>query len=95
MKKQYEQAVKDTTEARALLLLIYVLYLRARRAIPSLRPIHLLFPATISQLTVFFIALANIEKFLYIFAIGNLLVVSIVLFPSTIQRTPKAHWVRA
>ncbi len=95
MKKQYEQAVKNTTEARAFLLLLYVLCLRAWRTIPTLRPIHLLFPATLSQLAVFIIAIINIEDFIYIVAIGNLLILSIVLFPTTVPRASKAHWVKA
>lgn len=95
MNNWFKKAVIETTETRALFLLLFVLCLRAWRAIPNIRPIQLLFPATISQITVFIIAAFNTDKFLYIVAIGNLLILSIVLFPATLQRNPKFHWVKA
>lgn len=95
MKKQYEKAVLDASQSRVLFVLLIVLTLRAWRAIPTLRPIQLLLPATVSQISVFVIALMNMDKFIYVVVIGNLIILGIAIFPSIFQPKLKAHWVKA
>lgn len=96
MKKRFRDAVEQSTEIHALFVLGVVLFLRAWRAIPTLRPHQILIPATISQITVFIISVFNIEQFIIINAIGNMLIVGIALFPSTFQKQKSAiHWVKS
>jgi len=96
MKKQFTEAVKSSTEFRALLALILLVSLRAWRSIPKLRPIHLALPATLALITTIIIAAYTPLKFLLIFSTGLFIVLAIVMFPMLRQPPkPTAHWVKA
>lgn len=96
MKDHFTQAVKRTTETKALLVLIVLLILRAWRTIPKLRPIHLALPATIALITTLIISAYTPYKFLLIFSTGLFIVLAIVMFPMLRQPPkPTAHWIRA
>jgi hypothetical protein len=86
MKKQFEKAVIESTEIRALFVLGVVLVLRAWRALPHLRPHQLLFPITFMQIIVFVISALDPTQFLQTFAVGNLVIVAIGVFPMTLQK---------
>lgn len=64
---------------------------RSTRASARLRPTHLLIPATLAQITVLVLASLHPEKLFYIVAVGNLLIASAAMFPSTLRK--KYHWV--
>lgn len=96
MKKQFIQAFKNTNEARALLVLVVLLSLRAWRTIPKLRPTHLAIPATLALITTLVIAAYTPLKFLFIFSTGLFIVLALVMFPMLRQPPkPTAHWVKA
>lgn len=95
MKSRFNRSLESASEARALLILLLVYALHARRIIPTLRPNHLIVPATFMQIIVLMIAAFNIDRFIYIFAIGNFVVVGIVLLPFLmLPPKPTAHWVK-
>jgi len=97
MKKQFEKAVHASSEVRALFVLLVIMALRVWRFIPTLRPQHLLVPASLLQMIVFVIAALNPHKFISIASIGFFIVVGFALIPSTFQRpksTPTVHWVQ-
>lgn len=95
MKKRFQKSLEHASEARALFVLLVVLALRARRVIPTLRPMQLLIPATLMQIAVLMIAAFFPHNFILIFAVGNFIVVGIVLFPFlALQPKPSAHWVK-
>lgn len=81
MKRRFDKSLEQATEVRALFVLLVVMYLRARRAIPTLRPIQLLIPATMMQIAVLIFAAFFPNNFIVIFAVGNFIVVGIVLLP--------------
>ena len=81
MKRRFNKALELSSELRAFLVLLVVIAMRARRAIPTLRPIQLLIPATLMQITVLMIAAFFPYNFIVIFAVGNFIVVGIVLIP--------------
>ncbi len=96
MKKRFIEAVKNTTEARALLVLGVLLTIRAWRSIPKLRPMHLALPATLALITTLIIAAYTPLKFLLIFSTGLFIVLAIVMFPMLRQPPkPTAHWIKA
>ena len=65
-----------------------------RERLSSIRPIHLLLPATLLQILVFLAAIVNVEHFASIFAAGNLSIVGLALLPSTLQKPkPLVHWI--
>ena len=86
MKKRFEKAVLESSEIRVLFVLLVVLGLRVWRIIPTLRPQHLLVPASLLQMIVFVIAALNPHKFIPIASIGFFVVVGFALIPSTFQR---------
>lgn len=60
----------------------------------QLRPVNLLFPTAILQMTVFVLAIVNHDYFAPIFAAGNLGVVGLALIPlHTRKPKPLCHWV--
>jgi hypothetical protein len=94
MKKRLIEAVKDASEFRALLVLIVLLSLRAWRAIPKLRPIHLAIPATLVLVTTLILAALSPSKYIITFSIGLFIVLAIFMFPMLRQpQKPTAHWV--
>ena len=94
MKNQFTQAVKNTTEARALLVLAVLLTIRAWRTIPKLRPMHLALPATLALITTIVIAAYTPLKFLLIFSTGLFIVLAVFMFPMLRQPAKQtAHWV--
>ena len=95
MKKRFNQALEQATIFHTLYVLLVVIYLRARHALPNLRLRHLLFPAVFAQIIVFFFAI-QFPAFLFFSAIGNLIIAGIAFYPSTIQRPLpiRAHWVK-
>jgi len=96
MRKQFTEAVKSSTDFRALLALGLLLYIRAWRSIPKLRPIHLALPATLALITTIIIAAYTPLKFLLIFSTGLFIVLAITMFPMLRQPPkPTAHWVKA
>lgn len=95
MKERFKKAVTETTEFRALFILGLVLFLRAWRAIPSLKPVQLLIPATVVQVIILTASALFSNHFITVFAIGNFIVVGIFLFPILRQPPkPKAHWLK-
>lgn len=95
MKQRFEKAVIETTDLQALLALGLLLCLRAWRAIPKLRPIHLILPATITQVVFLGIAVFNIHKLFFIYSIGIFVLIAVFMFPMLRQQSkPSAHWVR-
>lgn len=62
----------------------------AHERLRSVRPIHMLLPATFLQILVFVCAIMNVEYFATIFAAGNLSIVGLALLPSTLQRPKPA-----
>ncbi len=96
MKSRFNRSLEQATEVRALFVLLVIMFLRARRIIPTLRPIQLLIPATMMQIAVLMIAAFFPHNFIVIFAVGNLLVVGIVLVPFLLlQPKPTVHWVKS
>lgn len=95
MKNRFYKAVEQASETRALFVLLVVLTLRAWRAIPNLRPHHLLVPITLTQIILFiFTAITTPHLLIQNIAIGNLLIVGIANIPTLFQRPkPKFHWV--
>ena len=92
MKRRFNKALELSTELRAFLVLLVVIVMRARRAIPTLRPTQLLIPATLMQITVLMIAAFFPHNFIVIFAVGNFIVVGIVLIPVlTLQPKSNIH----
>ena len=79
-------------------LTLIIWYVRARwlrHKVGMLHPVHVLFPATILQVIILICATSLREQFITIFAIGNLTVALLAMFPSMIQpRHAKVHWVR-
>lgn len=95
MKRQFNKSLESASEARALLVLLLVYAIHAKRIIPTLRPHQLILPATFMQIIVLTVAALNTDHFLFIFAIGNLTVVAIALLPFLmIPPKPTAHWVK-
>ncbi len=92
MNRRIYEAVEQASEFRAFIVLLVVLILRARRAIPSLRPTQMLVPLTLAQVLVL-VASAFSDKSIYVFAIGNLIVVWLAMLPSMFPRPPRVHWV--
>lgn len=90
MKNRLLDAVKNSTEIRALIVLIVLLILRAWRAIPHLRPTQLLVPASLMQMLVFITAAINEENFILNLAIGNFIVVGLALLPMTFAKPNKS-----
>ncbi|MFZ5856736.1 MAG: hypothetical protein ACOYZ6_07895 [Chloroflexota bacterium] len=72
-------------------------YVRARwilYKVGLLQPVHVLFPATILQIIILVCATSLLDQFIYIFAIGNFIVVWLAVLPSMLQPRPiRAHWV--
>lgn len=96
MRQRLEEAIKNSSEARAYFVFGVLLILRAWRAIPKLRPIHLILPATIALISILIIAAYTPLKFLFIFSTGLFIVLAIVMFPMLRQPSkPTAHWVKA
>lgn len=94
MNRRLYDAVEQASETRAFIVLLVVLILRARNAIPSLRPAQMLVPLTLLQILVFILAASYPPKSLYIFAIGNFIVVWFAMLPSIFPARPhKVHWV--
>lgn len=95
MKKQFTEAVKNSTELCALLALGLLLCLRAWRVIPKLRPVHLALPATLALITTLIIAAYTPLKFLTIFFTGLFIVLAVFMFPMLRQPPkPSAHWIK-
>lgn len=95
MKNRFHSAIIDASETRAMFVLMVVIFLRAKRIIPTLRPHHLLIPATTLQIIVFVFAALHPEHFIPTLAIGNFIIVGIAILPSTFQHPkPSVHWVK-
>lgn len=92
-KKYLKNLILETSESRALFLLIVLQLLRLKRAIPFLRPRQIIVPVTIAQILAFILA-ARHPSFLILSALANLIIVGIALIPSTYPRPIQAHWVR-
>lgn len=82
----------DPLTRRLVIACWYILLWHQRFTRLRLRPIHLLVPATLVQIAVFIHASLHPEKFFYIVTVGNLLVVSVAMLPSTLRK--KYHWVK-
>jgi hypothetical protein len=94
-KKHLRELILNASEAQVQLVLFILLVRRAWRAIPHLRPQHLIIPATLLQIIVFIIAACFSQHFISTVAIGNIIVVGIALLPMTFPQPLKAHWVKA
>lgn len=96
MKKQFTEAVKSSTEFRALFVLGVLLILRAWRSIPKLRPMQLALPATLTLIITFIISAYSPFKFILIFSTGLFIVLAVFMFPMLRQPPkPTAHWIKA
>jgi hypothetical protein len=62
--------------------------------ISLLRPRHVLIPATAAQIIVFAIAALNPQTFLFTITVGNLIIVGIAIYPSTLKRSAKMRWIK-
>lgn len=94
MNRRLYDAVAQTSEARALFVLLVVLSLRAWRSIPHLRPVHLLIPLSLAQIILFVITALHPHNFLYTFSAGCFFIALFSLLPITVPRPLKAHWVK-
>lgn len=78
-------------------LLIVLWYARLRwlrHKVSRLTPVRILIPTTLLQM-IFFIFTIGYENSLAFLAVGNLLIVSIAILPSTLSRPkPTVHWVK-
>jgi hypothetical protein len=90
MNRRLQETVSKTTETRAVFVLLVVLVLRAWRTIPSLRPIDLVFPATLAQILIFIVASLWPQQFIFILAIGNFIIVLFAMFPVMFQQRQTA-----
>jgi hypothetical protein len=63
--------------------------------LPRLGPRRILIPSAFAQITVFvYAALSPVDKFLPLFAVGNLIIIALAIFPMLVQPPkPTAHWV--
>lgn len=81
-------------KADLFLVLCYACLLWLRQRVGSLRPLHVLFPAVLSQIIFFAWAAYTSDNFLPVLALGNLTIVAIFIFPLTTQKDrPHCHWV--
>lgn len=94
MNRRLYDAVEQASEVHALFVLMVVLILRAWRTIPTLRPVQLLFPLSIAQITLFVITALDPQKFLYLFSAGSFVIAWFALLPLYFPRPLKAHWVK-
>lgn len=94
-KKQLRQLILNAPEAQIQLVLFIMLVRRSWRAVPHLRPHHIIIPTTLSQIFILILAACFSRNFISTVAIGNLIVVGIALLPMTLPHPLKAHWVKA
>jgi hypothetical protein len=94
MNRRLYEAITQASETRAFIVLLVVLVMRARNAIPSLRPIQIFIPLTMLQILTFILAASIPHKSIYIFGIGNFIVVWLAILPSMFPSRPRrAHYV--
>lgn len=78
-----------------IIVLLFVLSRWLRFKIARLRPATLLIPVTLAQIAVFVLTVLYSRNLLVMFAVGNMLIVGIAVFPLTLIRPrPAAHWIR-
>jgi hypothetical protein len=96
MKERFIKAVIQSSDLQVLIVIGVLLIRRAWRIVPNLRPRHILLPSAFAQIAIFvYAALSPIEKFLPLFAVGNLVIIAIATLPMLVQpQKPSAHWVR-
>lgn len=95
MKQRFDKAVIEASEIRVLLALGVLLFLRAWRAVPKLRPAHLAVPATLAIIFTLVIAASSPLKFFIIFFTGLFITLAVFMFPMLRQSPkPSAHWIR-
>lgn len=94
MNRRLHDALLQASETRAFFVLMVMLALRARNIIRPLRPAQMLLPLTLLQIFVFAISAIAPSKSIYIFGIGNFIVVWLAMLPSMFHPRPiRAHWV--
>lgn len=94
MNRRFYDAVEQASEFRAFIVLMVVLSIRAWRAIPNLRPVHLLFPLSISQIILFIVTASDPQTFLFMFSAGNFVIAWFAILPLSFPKPITAHWVR-
>ncbi len=73
-------ALRRSSEMRALFVLGIVIVLRAWRVIPTLRPHQMMMPAALMQIIVLVLA-GLTEHFIFGFVIGNFVIVAFLMLP--------------
>ena len=94
MNRRFYDAVSQASEGRALIVLMVVLTLRAWRAIPHLRPVHLLIPLSISQILLFVFTALDPRTFFFMFPAGSFVIAWFAILPLSFPKPVKAHWVK-
>lgn len=95
MRRRLHNALRDSSEMRALFVLIIVFALRAWRRIPSLRPHQMIMPAAILQVIVFLFAALTPGHLIIKFIASNFIIAAALMLPLTLQPAKvKVHWVK-
>lgn len=90
-----ETNLQSLSKTDLYIILWYVRIRWLRHKASLLRPVQLLIPATLLQISAFILAAYHPKNFISIAALGNLIVVALALLPMTFPRPIKAHWVKA
>lgn len=96
MRRRLHNALRHSSEMRALFVLIIVVILRTWRRIPTLRPHRMIMPAALLQVVVFLLAAFTPEQFVLKFAAGNFIIAAALMLPLTLRPAEvRVHWVRS
>lgn len=91
--KDLKEKLAHLSLADLYIILVYVFLRLIRHKVGSLRPIQILLPAVLLQIIFFVITITTAQNIVSTLAIGNIIIVGIILAPSAIRR-PRYHWVR-
>lgn len=91
MNRRLYNAISKASEARALFILLVVFVLRARSRLPHLHPANIAIPATLAQAAVFLFAVLHPDESIFIFALGNFIVIALALVPMLARQKALSH----